>query len=83
MGPIFPIQGYSFSLCADILLITGHLQVDALRAKIPFNARGGIQSLRPCRHRLRAAHSREVMHRRFAGWGVITGTGTKDRATAN
>jgi putative transposase len=30
--------------------------------------------LRPCRHRLRAAHYREVIHRCFAEWQSITGT---------
>ena len=28
---------------------------------------------RPCRHRLRARHYREIMHRRFADWKAITG----------
>src|SRR5262245_49589816 len=38
---------------------------------------------RPCRHRLRAKHYREMMHRRFADWRAITGTGLKDRTTVN
>ena len=38
---------------------------------------------RPCRHRLRARHYREMMHRRFADWNAITGTGLEDRTTAN
>jgi hypothetical protein len=37
---------------------------------------------RPCRHRLRARHYREIMHRRFAEWRAITGAGLKDRTTA-
>ena len=38
---------------------------------------------RPCRHRLRARHYREMMHRRFADWRAITGAGSEDRTTAN
>jgi putative transposase len=38
---------------------------------------------RPCRHRLRARHYRETMHRRFAEWRAITGAGSEDRTTAN
>jgi len=37
---------------------------------------------RPCRHRLRAKHYREIMHRRFAEWRTIPGTGLEDRTTA-
>ena len=29
---------------------------------------------RACRHRLRAGHYREIMHRRFVEWRAITGT---------
>jgi transposase-like protein len=28
---------------------------------------------RPCRHRLRATHYRQLMHRRFADWRAMTG----------
>ena len=38
---------------------------------------------RPCRHRLRARHYREIMRRRFAAWRAITGTGSEDKTTAN
>src|SRR5262245_13674847 len=38
---------------------------------------------RPCRHRLRARHYREMMYRRFAEWRAITGAGLEDRTTAN
>jgi putative transposase len=31
---------------------------------------------RPCRHRLRACHYLEIMHRRFEDWRSITGTGS-------
>ena len=38
---------------------------------------------RPCRHRLRAKHYREMMHRRFAEWRALACTGLESRTATN